>query len=107
MIENLEKDVIYCSRVAELALSTFGPETQVLKSVEKMSELIHALIKFAISPDEEMIARIREEVADVIITTLYLQFIFDSEKIHEIVLEKLDKLKLRIDKILEMRKNQN
>ena len=89
----------------KILLDTFGEDVQFRFAIEEMSELTKAICKYQRKIDtcdnEEkqiLIEAMREEIADVLITTEQLAFMFDKNKINEIKQTKLERALKRAEK---------
>lgn len=85
------------------AISTFGVESQIKKSIEEMGELIVELAHHLDSRNNTL--EVAEEIADASIMISQLKLIFDAIMIEEFERKKLERLAERIQK--EKRKNEN
>ena len=76
----------------EQAVALFGPENQIVKAIEEMSELTKALAKYLLyGGNPDILASIQEERADVEIMLNQLHVIFGDCSQQEC--EKLDHLR--------------
>lgn len=79
------------------AVEHFGEDCQVIKAIEEMSELTHALTRHL--NGEMYAANVSEEMADVCIMLEQLKYIFDNnESVKRWMAFKLRRLRERIDK---------
>ncbi len=86
-----ERKAVYNS-----AIERWGSYAQLWMAVEEMSELINAICKFRRERCD--VNDVAEEVADVSIMLEQLCLIFGfSEKVHEIMDEKIRRLERRLD----------
>lgn len=91
----------------ERAISTYGVDSQVEVTIEEMSELIQALLKYKramrqslfFAWDYEIIKRnISEETADVLIMLEQIMMIFDNKsQVEDYIDGKVKRLKMRLD----------
>lgn len=93
--------------IYEKILKTWGEDSQIRASIEEMSELIHALMRYTRElntlphNENELLKRreaVTEEIADVLNMTEQLRFIFGEEKVDKIRREKLDRVLCRLTK---------
>lgn len=60
------------------AIDRFGRHTQTDKSIEEMSELTKALLKYRADPTRENLESVREEMADVEIMLKQLKLLYGN-----------------------------
>ena len=78
-------------------ITAFGEKSQMLKSIEEMSELQKAICKYLESPSVDNLANITEEMADVSIMIDQLLIIFSNgEEMQKIVANKIDRTYIRL-----------
>lgn len=88
-------------RILQNAIDTWGTRTQIVKAMEEMAELIHALSRRLLSTwlgtgsDNAAPENVREEMADVSIMLSQLELIFGDTTEEEI--KKLEALEKRIE----------
>lgn len=87
-----ERELLICAE----ALRHWGNRPQIIKAIEEMSELTHALSRYVGSqaPDAGVRANVCEEIADVSIMLDQLRMIFDNGQVEgwrEAKLERLAK----------------
>lgn len=88
-------------RILQNAIDTWGTRTQIVKAMEEMAELIHALSRMLLSmwlstgSDNAAPENVREEMADVSIMLNQLELIFGDTTEEEI--RKLLRLEKRIE----------
>jgi NTP pyrophosphatase (non-canonical NTP hydrolase) len=78
------------------AIRHWGEKNQMLMAVEEATEMIQAILHYL--RQRNTIEEVAEEVADVIIMAQQMRIIFGVEKVDRFINEKLNRLKLRIDK---------
>lgn len=88
--------------VLERAIEAYGPEAQIDKAIEEMSELIKALLKlrYATKDYEVEICQkaVDEEMADVAIMMQQLYIIFDNvASVSDYNIAKLQRLERRLE----------
>lgn len=74
------------------AINTFGPNQQIIKSMEELGELTTALARHFFENKED-VQNIHEEIADVEIMLNQLKIIFNEDEINKHKEQKLKKLK--------------
>lgn len=67
--------------VCNMALDTFGTDFQVIKNIEEMSESITQLSKYLGAKGN--IDKIRDEICDVLITSIQMMIVFGDKEIQE------------------------
>ena len=81
--------------VYQMFIDTFGFESQRLLCIEEMSELTKELCKInrysGTDREEQILANIREEIADVLNMVEQLQYYYGEEEIENIRKAKIDR----------------
>lgn len=78
-------------------ITAFGEKSQMLKSIEEMSELQKAICKYLENPSVDNLTNITEEMADVSIMMDQLQIIFSNEKeMQNVVASKIERTYIRL-----------
>ncbi len=74
-----EKELQICAEV----LKRYGNRPQIIKAIEEMSELTHALSRYVATeaPDAGVRANVCEEIADVSVMLDQLRMIFDGGEV--------------------------
>lgn len=89
-------------RISREVLDFNGYEAQSLIAIEEMSELIQALSKYRRygyeNASQEIKDNVIEEIADVHNMLVQLEMYFDIEKINKVRIEKIERIKGRIEK---------
>ena len=89
-------------RISREVLDFNGYEAQSLIAIEEMSELIQALSKYRRYGYENVSQEIKdnviEEIADVHNMLVQLEMYFDIEKMNKVRIEKIERIKGRIEK---------
>lgn len=91
------------SDILHEAIDYYGHEAQRDICIEEMAELTKALCKYKryLNNEEhdqsELKDNVIEETADVFITILQVAYMFGVDKVFETILDKVDRLKIRMD----------
>jgi len=79
-------------------LSVWGKDSQIKQCIEECGELIAALARVDKNNRIGVEENIIEEIADVIITVRQMELLFGIDKVDDILKEKMNKLKKRLEK---------
>ena len=83
-------------------IDEFGINSQILMCIEEMSELTKELCKLdrykGTNKEQEILANIREEIADVLNMTEQLEYYYGSDEIEKIRLEKINRAMNKLNK---------
>ena len=83
----------YERTIGDAALKAFGRVVNILKAVEELAELQHALVRHLAAPTDGMtISDVHEEMADVEIMLNRLMMMFDPAEVADWKDSKLDRL---------------
>ena len=100
-MEKVKMDAKHEVAIMERAIETYGKESQILKTIEEMSELTKALLKYSFEDTGIYWAAVREEMADVFVMLSQMELIFGD--VTDIEIEKLERLERRLDSVVQMR----
>lgn len=84
--------------VAE-AIEVYGESKQIVKAIEEMAELTHALCRYLTDDLQNHEDEVTEELADVIVMVMQLLIIFDGETVKAMIEQKVERLRARLDGI--------
>lgn len=83
-------------------IDEFGINSQILMCIEEMSELTKELCKLdrykRTNKEQEILANIREEIADVLNMAEQLEYYYGSDEIEKIRLEKIKRTMSKLNK---------
>jgi hypothetical protein len=89
------------NNILELAIEHYGEDHQVIKAMEELGELIAQLAKR--SNETGLRINLLNEIADASIMIEQLKIIFGQDLIHNIQIDKIQRLKSRIQEDLAAR----
>lgn len=82
-------------------IETYGIEKQMMQCIEEMGELIVAINKYIRAGFDDTCIdaynNVIEEIADVQIMTEQMRLMFDGAAVDEVVVEKLERMRGRLD----------
>ena len=82
-------------------ISTYGIENQMLQCIEEMAELTQAINKYRRSEFSDSCIDaynlVIEEIADVQIMIEQMRWMFDGAAVDEVIAEKLERMRGRLD----------
>ena len=93
ILRELEAGVREEDNLYKEALSTWGEEAQVKMAMEECAELIQVLVKYGRYINGSTVEQIQGEIADVQIMLNQLKIVFGEDRISEIKLQKLEKVR--------------
>jgi NTP pyrophosphatase (non-canonical NTP hydrolase) len=82
--------------VLNQAIKTYGDQSQIEMMIEECAELIQALQKLKRKDTEEVRDHICEELADVELVIFQMRQVFNSDRIDDWQVIKVDRLKERL-----------
>lgn len=81
------------------AIEVYGESKQIVKAIEEMAELTHALCRYLTDDLENHEDEVTEELADVIVMVMQLLIVFDGETVKAMIEQKVERLRARLDGI--------
>lgn len=81
------------------AIEVYGESKQIVKAIEEMAELTHALCRYLTDDLQNHEDEVTEELADVIVMVMQLLIVFDGETVKAMIEQKVERLRARLDGI--------